>query len=145
MTTISETCRAPAKFSARPTLGSGAARTVLRASAEHSGPAVIVSAAGAVDASNEGAWELLLGKTAAAAIAPGPFVVNVQDLDFMGCCAFAALARQAERCRRRNISVCLVSDRRVVARTVAACGLRLVLPIYRSIEVALARSHRRFC
>jgi anti-anti-sigma factor len=140
MTPIIEARRAPAALSARRASGFGGAHTALRATAEHRGPAVIVSAAGAVDAGNESAWELLLSKTAGAAIAPGPLVVNVQDLDFMGCCAFAALARQAGRCRRRNISVCLVSDQRVVARTVAACGLRRVLPIYRSIEVALARA-----
>jgi anti-anti-sigma factor len=127
MTPVIQTRRDPAPLSARRALGLGGAHTALRATAEHSGPAVIVSAAGAVHASNEGTWELLLSKAAAAAIAPGPFVVNVQDLDFMGCCAFAALVRQAERCRRRNISVCLISDQRVVARTVAACGLRLVL------------------
>ncbi len=124
--------------SARRTLGNGAAHRGLRATTERHGPAVIVSVAGEVDASNEAAWELLLSKTAAAAVAPGPYVVDVRRLDFMGCCAFGVLARQAARCRRRNIGVCLVADQPIVARTVAVCGPRLALPIYRSIEAAVS-------
>jgi anti-anti-sigma factor len=140
MSPIIENCRLPAGLHARRTLRHGGAQSALRTTAEHTGSAVIVSAGGEVDASNAAAWELLLSKTAATAITPGPLVVNVHDLDFMGCCAVAVLARQAARCRRRAISVCLVSQQPIVARTVAACGLRRVLPIYPSIEAALSQT-----
>ncbi|MBO0866198.1 MAG: anti-sigma factor antagonist, partial [Mycobacterium sp.] len=79
----------------------------------------------------------LLAEMAGTATAPGPVVVDVRGLDFMGACAYAALARQAERCRRRGVTLCLVSTQPIVARTVAACGLRWMLPIHPTIEAAL--------
>jgi anti-anti-sigma factor len=53
-----------------------------------------VSVGGEVDASNEDVWRALLTKMAAAAIAPGPFVVNVRNLRAMGCGALFVLAQQ---------------------------------------------------
>lgn len=120
----------------------GAHSAPLHATTERTGSAVIISAAGEVDASNEGTWEQLLSGLAATAIAPGPLVVDVRDVDFMGCCAFAVLARQADRCRRRGIKLCLVSRQPIIARTVAACGLRPLLPVHRTIAKALSPSGR---
>ena len=56
----------------------------------------------------------------------------------MGCCAFAALADEAERCGRRGVDLRLVSGQPVVARIVDACGLGGVLPIYLTADSALA-------
>jgi anti-anti-sigma factor len=69
-----------------------------------------------------------------------PFVVDLRHLEFMGCCAFAVLARQAERCKRRGVTLCLVSDKPLVARIVAVCGLRPLLPIYPTVEMAMTRA-----
>jgi anti-anti-sigma factor len=114
------------------------ARSTLRMTTERIGPAVIVSAGGELDASNEGTWRRLLSEAGAAAGPPGPLVVDASGLDFMGCCAFAALAEEAEHCRQRGVQLRLVSNEPVVSRVVAACGLSELLPVDDSIDAALS-------
>lgn len=101
------------------------------------GRALVISVAGEVDASNERDWRYLLAEMVAIAAVPGRVVVDVRNLGFMGCCAYAVLAREAERCRRRGVTLCLVSQDPIVARIVAACGLRWLLPMYPTTEAAL--------
>jgi anti-anti-sigma factor len=101
--------------------------------------AVIISIAGELDASNDRAWTQLLSKIAATISAPGPFLVDLGNLDFIGCRALAVLARETERCRRRGIRLCLISHQSIVARAIAAAGLSRALPIYPTIQTALSR------
>jgi anti-anti-sigma factor len=112
----------------------------LRSITECTGSAVVIHVGGDVDASNETVWERLVSRNAGSAIAPGPFVIDVRALEFMGSCAYAALADEAVRCRRRGVSLRLVCSEPVVARTIAACGLGHLLPIYTSVENALSPS-----
>ena len=59
----------------------------------------------------------------ASSLRPGPFVVDVTGLDFMGCCAFAVLADEAQRCQRarhRAASGELRADRRPHRRRLRA-------------------------
>ncbi|MGA7466177.1 MAG: anti-sigma factor antagonist [Mycobacterium sp.] len=114
------------------------ARSTLRATTERNGPVVIVSAGGELDASNEAVWRRLLNEAAAAASAPGPLVVDTSGLDFMACCAYAALGEEAERCRRRGVDMRLVSNQPAVSRIVAACGLSELLPVEHSVDAALS-------
>src|SRR3984957_6900218 len=114
------------------------ARSTLRATTERSGSAVIVSAGGELDASNDAAWRRLLSEASAAAGPPGPLVIDTSGLDFMGCCAYAALAEEAERARQRGVRLRLVSNQPVVARVVAACGLSELLPVDDSVDAALS-------
>jgi anti-anti-sigma factor len=114
------------------------ARSTLRMTTERIGLAVIVTAGGELDASNEATWRRLLSEAAAAAGPPGPLVVDTSGLDFMGCCAYAALAEEAERCRQRGVDVRLVGNQPLVARIVAACGLGELLPIDDSVDAALS-------
>lgn len=123
----------------RPIRQRGGAHIALRATTQHRGSAVIVSASGEVDASNEDNWANLVSKMAASAAAPGPVVIDVSGLEFMGSCAFAVLAQEAARCRRRGVRLCLVSQQPIVARTAAACGLGPVLSIHPTIDMALQR------
>lgn len=116
------------------------ARSTLRTTTERSGPAVIVHAGGELDASNESTWRRLLSEAAAATGTPGALVVDTSGLDFMACCAFAALAEEAEQSRRRGVDIRLVSSQPVVARTVAACGLCELLPVHDSVDDALMAS-----
>ena len=58
----------------------------------------------------------------------------------MACCAFAALAEEAERCRERGIELRLVSHQPIVARIVESCGLSQMLPVYPTVDAALAAS-----
>jgi anti-anti-sigma factor len=113
------------------------ARSTLRMTTERSGLAVIVSAGGELDASNEATWRRLLSEAAAAAGPPGPLVVDTSGLDFMGCCAFAALAEEAEHCRERGVQIRLVGNQ-CVARIVAACNLSELLPVDDSVDAALS-------
>jgi anti-anti-sigma factor len=114
------------------------ARSTLRATTERYGAAVIVSAGGELDASNDTTWRRLLDEASAAAGAPGPLVVDTSGLDFMGCCAYAALAEAAERCREHGVELRLVSNQPVVARIVKACGLSGLLTVDASVDAALA-------
>jgi anti-anti-sigma factor len=114
------------------------ARSTLRMTTERIDLAVIVTAGGELDASNEATWRRLLSEAAAAAGPPGPLVVDVSGLDFMGCCAYAALAEEAERCRQHGVQLRLVSSQPVVARVVEACGLSELLPVDASVDAALS-------
>lgn len=109
----------------------------LRAVTECTGSAVVVHVGGDIDASNEAGWQRLVNRSAAIAIAPGPFVIDIRDIEFMGSCAYAVLAQESVRCRRRGVSLRLVSGQPIVARTIAACGLRRLLPMYTTVEAAL--------
>jgi anti-anti-sigma factor len=109
----------------------------LRASSERSGTAVIVYTGGEVDAANEHTWRRLLGEAAAAVAAPGPLVIDTDGLEFMGCCAFTALAEQADRCRRRGIDLRPVSGKPITARIIAAGGLGPRLCVYPTVDDAL--------
>jgi anti-anti-sigma factor len=114
------------------------ARSTLRMTTERIGLAVIVSAGGELDASNEDTWRRLLAEAGAAAGSPGPLVVDTDGLDFMGCCAYAALAEEAERCRERGVQLRLVSKQPVVSRMVTACGLDELLPVDETVDAALS-------
>jgi anti-anti-sigma factor len=114
------------------------ARSTLRTTIERSGLAVIVHAGGELDASNEATWRRLLSEAAAAAGPPGPLVVDTNGLDFMACCAYAALGEEAENCRRRGVEMRLVSNQPAVSRIVAACGLSELLPVDDSVDAALS-------
>ena len=114
------------------------ANSGLRAITECDGSAVVVHVGGDIDASNESAWERLVSKSAAIAIAPGPFVVDVRELEFMGSCAYAVLAQEAASCVRRGVDLRLVSGQLIVGRTIAACGLGGLLPLYPTVETALS-------
>src|ERR1700753_1289049 len=107
---------------ARPSNGSylGHPPSGLHTVTKRTGSAVVVHVGGDIDASNERAWQDVLSRGAAETVAPGPFVVDVCDLDFMGSCGYAALAHEAERCRNRGVSLRLVTSQPIVARTIAA-------------------------
>jgi anti-anti-sigma factor len=115
----------------------GDAHSTLRATIQRNGSAVIVRAGGEIDGSNEHIWRRLVGEAAAVAGEPGPFVVDVNGLGFMGCCAFAVLTTESERCRRRGVELCLVSCDPGVARVIDACHLRDVLSLHPTTDAAL--------
>ncbi|GFG67497.1 anti-sigma factor antagonist [Mycobacterium kubicae] len=113
-------------------------RSALRAKTERSGSAVVIRADGEIDAANETTWQSLLTETAAVASAPGPLVIDVNGVDFMGCCALAALADEAERCQQRGIQLRLVSQNPGVTRIIEACALDEILPVHATTEAALS-------
>lgn len=138
MSPVNPICRSGSPTKTRPGRPAGAA-LVLHATSMRIGPAVIVTAAGRVDDGNAEDWSLLVGKMAAVATVPGPFVIDVGNLILTGTCAYRVLAREARRCRSRGINMCLVSNAPIVARTVAANGLRPVLAVFPTVDVALSR------
>jgi anti-anti-sigma factor len=120
----------------------GDPHSTLRATTDRSGAAVIISAGGEIDACNEHTWRHLVSEAASVVTPPGPFVVDVTGLDFMGCCAFAVLTNEARRCKERGIELRLVSTDPLVTRIVDACGLNRVVPIYPTTDAALATAAR---
>ncbi|SPM42578.1 Anti-anti-sigma regulatory factor (antagonist of anti-sigma factor) [Mycobacterium numidiamassiliense] len=110
----------------------------LRAITECTGSSVVVHVGGDIDASNQTIWQHLLSQGAARAVAPGLFVIDVRELDFMGSRGYAVLAHEAAQCRVRGIDLRLVTSQAIVARTIAKCGLRPLLPTYTTVETALA-------
>ncbi|HTY34814.1 anti-sigma factor antagonist [Mycobacterium sp.] len=132
----------PLTLSTRLVYQLGDPHSTLRATTDRNGAAVLISAGGEIDACNEHTWRQLVSEAAGVVIPPGPFVVDVTGLDFMGCCAFAVLADEAQRCRDRGIELRLVSHEPIVTRIVDACGLNAVLPIYPTADAALASAAR---
>ena len=120
----------------------GGGRTGIRAASVRDGSAVVVTVGGELDASNVESWSFLLSKLGLATTPPGPFVIDVRNVRFMARGAFLSLAREAQGCRRRGFNLYLVSNRPVVARTVAACGLRPVLLVLPTVEAALSLPQR---
>ncbi|MGN6338503.1 anti-sigma factor antagonist [Mycobacterium sp.] len=120
----------------------GDPHSTLRATADRSGPSVVIYAGGEVDACNEDTWRHLVRESASGVTAPGPFVVDVTGLDFMGCCAFSVLADEARSCQERGIDLRLVSCAPIVTRIVDACGLSGVLPTYPTVDSALSAAAR---
>src|SRR5215472_5501295 len=110
----------------------GDPHSTLRAVTQRSG------AVGEVDAVNEDTWRRLVEESAAVATSPGPFIVDINGLDFMGCCAFAVLAAEAERCRHRGVELRLVSCDPGVVRVIEACSLRDVLSLHPTTDAALS-------
>ncbi|CAM3028434.1 anti-anti-sigma factor [Mycobacterium intermedium] len=115
----------------------GEPHSTLRAVTRRHDSAVVISAGGEIDAANEHTWRRLVREAAAIATAPGPFVVDINDVAFMGCCAFAVLAEEAQRCRRQGVELRVVSLDPGVQRVVDACGLSGVLPLHPTVESAL--------
>jgi anti-anti-sigma factor len=130
---------ASAQQAADSQLGSRAAdvQSSLRAVTESTGSAVVLRVGGDIDVSNERTWQRLLSRSAAQAVTLGSFVIDVRDLDFMGSRGYAALAHEAVECRSRGINLRLVASQPIVAHTIAACGLRPLLPTYTTVETAL--------
>jgi anti-anti-sigma factor len=140
---IAETMSSPpVALSTRLVYELGDPHSTLRATTDRNGAAVLIHAGGEIDACNEHTWRGLVSESAGVVIAPGPFVVDVSGLDFMGCCAFAVLADEAKRCRDRGIELRLVSCEPIVARIVDACGLNRILPVYPTVDAALASAAR---
>ncbi len=121
----------------------GDPHSTLRATTDRSGPAVLIYAGGEIDACNEDTWRHLVSEAASGVSAPGPFVVDITGVEFMGCCAFEVLAEEAKRCRQRGIDLRLVTYDQTVTRIVDACGLSGVLPIYPTADSALSAAARR--
>lgn len=115
----------------------GDPRSTLRATTDRNGEAVVIHAGGEIDACNEHTWQQLVSEAAAGITAAAPLVVDVNDVDFMGCCAFAVLADEADRCRRRGVELRVVSGHAIVKRIVDACGLTDQLPTYQTVDEAL--------
>ena len=113
-------------------------RGVLRTVAQRDGSTVTVYVGGEVDAANEHSWQQLLREAAAATPAPGLLVIDTDGLDFMGSCAFTALAEEADHCRRRGIVMCVVSCKPIVGRVITAGGLGSLLPVYPNADTALS-------
>jgi anti-anti-sigma factor len=120
----------------------GDPHSTLRATTDRSGAAVLINAGGEVDACNEHTWRRLVSEAAHVVIPPGPFIVDVSGLDFMGACAFSVLADEAHRCRDRGIELRLVGRERIIARIVDACGLGALLPVYPTADAALGSAPR---
>ncbi|MCV7030737.1 anti-sigma factor antagonist [Mycobacterium sherrisii] len=129
-------------LSARLVSELGDPHSTLRAVTQRSDGVVIVRAGGEVDGANEHTWRRLVEEAAAVATPPGPFVVDLNGLDFVGCGAFAVLAAESERCRARGVAVRLVSCDPSVARVIQACNLGGVLPLHPTVETALATAGR---
>jgi anti-anti-sigma factor len=128
----------PLMLSTKLVYALGDPSSTLRATTDRRGAAVVISAGGEVDACNEATWRNLVSEAAGVTAAPGQLIVDVTGLDFMGCCTFAVLAEEAKRCRDRGVELRLVSHQPIVARIVDACGLSRALPIYPTVDSALA-------
>lgn len=111
--------------------------SMLRVTAERVGSAVVVHAGGQIDASNTTTWRCVLDEVTAAAVVPGPVVIDLDGLDFLSCSAFAALREAADRCRSQGVTLRLVSTQPAVDRVLAATGWQDQLPVFRDVWAAV--------
>lgn len=135
---ISESFSTHLTLSTRLVYALGDPRSTLRAITDRSGDAVVIHAGGEVDACNEQTWRQLVTEAAATTTPPGPLVVDVTEVEFLGCCAYSVLAETAEQCRLRGGELRLVSPARAVERVVRAGGWAATLPIYPTVDDALS-------
>ncbi|MGK8506745.1 anti-sigma factor antagonist [Nocardia asiatica] len=116
------------------------AHLFLSASIERRGSAVVIHVRGEVDAYTLPTWRRLLSEAVASVTATGPLVVETSGLLFMACRSLVVLADESERCRRRGIRLSVVGSWSVVTRVVTVIELDALLPVYASVEDALAES-----
>lgn len=135
---IAESFSTHLTLSTRLVYALGDPRSTLRAITDRSGEAVIIHAGGEVDACNEQTWRQLVSEAAATTTKPGPFVVDVTEVEFLGCCAYRVLAETAEQCRQRGVELRVVSPAPIVERVVRACGWTGTLPVYPTVDDALS-------
>ncbi|QLL09406.1 anti-sigma factor antagonist [Mycobacterium vicinigordonae] len=135
---LSESLATHLTLSTRLVFELGEPRSTLRATTARSGEAVVIHAGGEIDACNEHTWRRLVTEAAATAAPPGPFVVDVTEVDFMACGAYSVLAEAAEQCRERGVKLLLVSRSPIVARIVQVCRLDSLLPIHPTVDSALS-------
>ncbi|WP_161600499.1 anti-sigma factor antagonist [Mycolicibacterium hodleri] len=141
MTSISAVGSAPHVSATLASTMSNAAYP-LRATIERSGSMVLLRVGGEVDAHNVATFATLLSQAASATTAPGPLLVDINGLDFVACCGFAALTEQSAECQRRGISLCLVSSRPSTARIMAAGRFDAEMSLYQDVQAALESDRR---
>ena len=117
----------PAHLSKEFAFMTNANDSLLRATTERRGLAVLLCAGGAAHAT----------------AAPGPLVVDTSGLDFMAVCAFGVLVEASQQCRARGIELRLVSSQPITARIIAAARLQAELPLYLHKSAALHPPPRR--
>ena len=106
----------PAHLSKEFAFMTNANDSLLRATTERRGLAVLLCAGGEIDASNVRTWRQIVRAAAHATAAPGPLVVDTSGLDFMAVCAFGVLVEASQQCRPRGIELRLVSSQPITAR-----------------------------
>jgi anti-anti-sigma factor len=65
-------------------------------------------------------------------------VVDLSEVTFLGVCGVRALHRASRRCRAAGAGLALVSPGTLLTRVVAVLGWAELLPVYPSLEEALA-------
>lgn len=98
---------------------------------------LVVQAFGQVDAHNESTWQRMLGESAAATPEGSMLIVDGGSLDFMGCGALVALAKQAVDSRQQSVTVRLVITQSSIRRIIAECGMDDVISAHPDLDSAL--------
>ncbi|MTD53375.1 anti-sigma factor antagonist [Amycolatopsis pithecellobii] len=106
---------------------------LLRISREFTDDGVLVRVAGDLDMATAGklAEELRIARELGAASAP--LIVLLDEVDFLGSAGLAVLVHESNGLR-------IVASSRLVLHSIAATGLAEVLPVFPTVEDALART-----
>ncbi|WP_166905852.1 STAS domain-containing protein [Mycobacterium sp. DL440] len=98
---------------------------------------LIVQVFGQVDAHNESTWERMLGESAAAASDGSLLIIDGGSLDFMGCGALIALAKQAVESLQQGVTVRLVITQSSIRRIIVECGMDDTISAHPDVDSAL--------
>jgi len=94
-------------------------RGLVRLSMRTRGTAVLVHADGELDLNCGASWERQLSNAAGAVRPPGPLVVDLTALRFLGCCGIPALLAALATCQDKDVPLRLMTEAgSLVARTI---------------------------
>ncbi|HVV13462.1 anti-sigma factor antagonist [Amycolatopsis sp.] len=99
--------------------------------------AVVLRVAGEVDMATAGQLAAQLCAAREAVTPPGPVIVDLDGVEFLGSAGLVALVREFAHCDRYGVELRIVSSSRPVLRSISRTGLGELLPVAPTMHEAL--------
>jgi anti-sigma B factor antagonist len=127
-------------MTAGPNDGDSQRKALLRVHRRANGTGVVVHVAGELDLVTAPGLVGELTSARAQARPPGPLVIDLTDVTFMGSVGLGILVEHHLLCRDVDVELRVVAGNRVVARTITIIGLGDTVAVFATLADALARS-----
>jgi anti-sigma B factor antagonist len=111
---------------------------LLRVQRQATGAGIVVHVAGELDLNTAQDLVDQLAEARAQARTPGPLVIDLTDLTFMGSVGLSVLLDHDRRCRDAELDLRVVAGNRTIARTFSKTGLHTILAVFATLAEALA-------
>jgi anti-sigma B factor antagonist len=109
----------------------------LRLRTESHHPAVVVHVSGEIDMLSAETLDTGLSTARTMVQPPGPFVVDLTSVGFLGSSGLAVLVDHENRCRTDSVELRLVAAHHAVLRPIQVTGLEQQLRLYATVPAAL--------